>query len=150
LSKKRAVIVARQHLNKIGEECIKKNQIKSKLKKISKNIFGNTLEAIIGAIFIDKGMKTAKKFVKKHIIESQYLVNFSENEYKGEVQKITQINNQKLEYRVIASKGPDHNKEYDVAIYIDGFKAGQEKGGSIKEAEQKAAKKVLKSVFLQQ
>ena len=54
-----------QHLNEVGQKIIEKKIIKSNLKTIPKNIFGNTLEAIIGAIYINEGIEKTKKFIKK-------------------------------------------------------------------------------------
>ena len=49
---------------------IPENKIKSNLKKIPPSVFGNVLEAIIGAIYIDKGIKKTREFVEKHIYNS--------------------------------------------------------------------------------
>ena len=52
MSKKRAIIVSRKHLNMVGGKIIAKKQIKSQIKELPSNIFGNTLEAVIGAIYL--------------------------------------------------------------------------------------------------
>ena len=57
LSQQRAIIVGRKHLNMVGKEMFSDLDIKSKLKIIPKNVYGNTLESLIGAIYIDKGIK---------------------------------------------------------------------------------------------
>ena len=46
-----------------------KNVIKHKSSYLSKNMLGNTLESIIGAIYIDKGMPACEKFILKHILQ---------------------------------------------------------------------------------
>ena len=70
LSQERAIIVSRKHLNKLGKKLLASKNIKSSLKIIPEKVFGNTLEAIIGAIYIDKGIDEAKRFVINNIINS--------------------------------------------------------------------------------
>lgn len=147
LSQKRAIIVSRKHLNKVGKKLIDPSNIKNELKRIPEKIFGNTLEAIIGAIYIDKGIEKTKQFVIRNIINSKYIKGFPENNHKGELQKRAHKTKQKIEYKLLESKGQDHNKEFTVAVFIDKIKISQAKAASIKEAEQKAAKKTLNSVF---
>jgi len=147
LSKKRAKIVGRKHLNMLGAELIDKAKIKSNLKNIPDNIFGNTLEAIVGAIYVDQGLDQTRKFVVKKIINSKLLKHFEGRDYKGELQSIVQKNKQKIEYKLIKKEGPDHRKVFFVAVFVDKIKITQSEASSIKEAEQKAAKETLKSYF---
>ena len=147
LSKKRAFIVSRKNLNEIAEKIILKSKIKSNLKSIPTNIYGNILEALIGAIYIDQGLDTTKKFIKKYIIKvSNYIENEPKN-YKGELMIRAQQKGEKAQYKLLEEKGPDHQKEYVVAVFLANKLLAQDKGTTIKEAEQKAAKKALKSVF---
>ena len=53
----------------------------------------------------------------------------------------------KVQYKLLEEKGPDHQKEYIVAVFLANKLLAQDKGTTIKEAEQKSAKKALKSVF---
>ena len=147
LSKKRAKIVGRKHLNMLGVELIDKSKIKSNLKNIPDNIFGNTLEAIVGAIYVDQGFDQTKRFVEKKIINSKLLKHFEETDYKGDLQSIIQKNKQKIEYKLIKKEGPDHCRVFFVAVFVDNVKIIQSEASSIKEAEQKAAKETLKSYF---
>ncbi|MBT5858240.1 MAG: ribonuclease III, partial [Flavobacteriales bacterium] len=68
-SKKRSLIIGRKNLNKIGRNIIPLSEIKHKLKSVSDNIFGNILESIIGAIYLDLGYNESKKFIFNQIIE---------------------------------------------------------------------------------
>ena len=56
-------------------------------------------------------------------------------------------NKQKIEYKILESKGLDHSKEFTIAVFVDNVNISQAKASSIKEAEQKAAKKTLNIVF---
>ena len=146
LSKKRAVIVGRKHLNMIAKKIISKEQIKTKTKTISDNIYANTLEALVGAIYIEKGIKEAKGFIVDKIINSEYLEELLNTDYKSNLQKFIQKNQKEIKYIVTRTKGPEHDKEFYVALLIDKQKISFAKGRSVKEAEQNAAKKALKSV----
>ena len=55
-------------------------------------------------------------------------------------------NQNNIKYNLIKTKGPEHNKEFYVTLFIDNKKISSAKGRSVKEAEQNAAKKALKSV----
>ena len=147
LSKKRAVIVARKHLNMVGKRVINKELLKTKTETISDNIYGNTLEALIGAIYIERGITKAKQFVVDKIINSEFIDELINTDYKSNLQKIIQKNNYSIKYNLIKTSGPEHYKEFYVTLFIDNKKISSAKGRSVKEAEQKAAKKALKSVF---
>jgi len=147
LSQQRAIIVGRKHLNKVGKKTINHSKIKSSLKTIPESVFGNTLEAIIGAIYIDKGIEKTKQFIIHTIINSEFIEEFSGIDFKSELQKQIQKKKQKIKYKLVETDGPDHNKEFNVAVYIDSVNIAQAKASSIKEAEQKVAKKALNSVF---
>ncbi len=147
LSQKRAIIVGRKHLNMIGENIFSESDIKSKLKIIPKNVYGNTLESLIGAIYIDKGIKQVQKFIIKHIYNSKFIEVLSDTDYKSKLLKQSQKTKKTIDYRVLKREGPDHKQEFLVALYIGIVKKAEAKGSSIKEAEQKAAKKAYNSVF---
>ena len=147
MSQQRAIIVSRKHLNKVGKKLIKSSNIKSCLKIIPEKIFGNTLEAIIGAIYIDKGIDKTKQFIVYNIINSEFITELTGGDYKSDLQKLVQKNKQKIEYKLLESKGPDHSKEFTIAVFVDNINISQAKASSIKEAEQKAAKKTLNIVF---
>jgi len=150
LSQKRATIVGRKHLNLLGKKILSDSDIKSKLKIIPKNVYGNTLESLIGAIYIDKGIEQAQRFIIEHIYNSDLIPGLSDMDYKSEILKQLQKIKEKIDYRVLKREGPDHKKEFLVALYMGGIKKAEAKASSIKEAEQKAAKKVYNSVFLPQ
>lgn len=111
-----------------------------------KTILADSLEALIGAIYLDQGISHAKKFVDKWIIEpnlesGKYQVD---NNYKGQLLEYT--HSQKLSspnYILVSSKGPDHKKEFIIEVHIDNKPFGQGKGKNKKSAEQEAAKTTL-------
>ena len=147
LSQQRAIIVARKHLNLVGKKILLDSDIKSKLKVIPRSVYGNTLESIIGAIYIDKGVEQAEQFIIEHIYKSEFIEELSDIDYKSKLLKVSQKLKIKTTYKVLKREGPSHNQEFLVAVYIENIKKAEAKASSIKEAEQKAAKKAYNSVF---
>ena len=148
MSKKRSIIVSRKHLNIVGAKIIPKKHIKSQLKDLPSNIFGNTLEAIIGAIYIDKGISQTRIFVKKHIYKSEFLQPLLETDFKSKLLKYSQKENIKIEYRIEKEHNKNERKEFCVGILADGKKIAEAIAESKKEAEQGAAKKAINRLFL--
>ena len=147
LSQEKAIIVGRKHLNLVGKKILLESEIKSNLKTIPKSIYGNTLESIIGAIYIDKGIEQAERFILKHIYNSEFIEDLSGGDYKSKLLKASQESSMKIDYKVLKKKGPDHNQEFLVAVFIGNIKKAEAKASSIKEAEQKAAEKAYNNVF---
>jgi len=147
LSQEKAIIVGRKHLNLVGKKILLKSEIKNKLKTIPKSVYGNIIESIIGAIYIDKGMEHAERFTLKHIYNSEFIKGLSGMDYKSKLLKASQQSNIKVDYKMLKQSGPDHKQEFLVAVFIENIKKAEAKASSIKEAEQKAAKKAYNSVF---
>ena len=99
----------------------------------------------LGAMFLDQGIETCKKFVYKHIIpliESKEIDFFSD--YKSVLQELVQTDKRSLEYVIVNEEGPSHNKTFTVEVKIDNILYGRGTAHSKKEAEQEAAKDALK------
>ena len=146
LSQQRAIIVGRKHLNLVGKKIFLDSDIKSNLKVIPKSVYGNTLESIIGAIYIDKGIEQAEQFIIEYIYSSEFIEELADIDYKSKLLKKTQQLKIKVDYRVLKKEGPDHRQEFLVAVFVGNVKKAEAKASSIKEAEQKAAKKAYNSV----
>lgn len=102
------------------------------------SILSDTLEATIGAVYLDGGFKCAKEYIYKHIlkdIEKKKLFYDS----KTILQEIVQAKHQELEYKLINEEGPDHNKSFTVAVDINGVRLTTATGKTKKKAEQSAA-----------
>lgn len=152
LTKARAALVNRNRLCEVSEKIGLKNFILYNEKYIGeseegfKTILADALEALIGAVFIDKGFKAANKFILKTIINPyernhEYLIDTN---YKGQLLEYTHAN--KLDtpkYVVISEEGPEHKKEFTVDVYIGSEKFGTGKGKNKKTAEQNASKIAL-------
>ena len=144
LSKKRALIVSRKHLNLIGKKIIPKTQIKSRLNPIPESVFGNVLEAIIGAIYIDKGLQKTTKFIKKHIYKSSEITTQKETDFKTKLLNYSRKKKEIIKFKTEAIIGPPHNKKYIVAVFVNETKTSEASAFSKKAAEKLAAEKALK------
>jgi ribonuclease-3 len=142
---KQGLLQAASRLNLIeyilyDERFIKKSQ------KGIESILADSMEALIGAIYLDVGIETTKRFIEKWITDpslksGEYQID---NNFKGQLLEYTHA--EKLSspnYILISSKGPDHNKEFIVEVQIDDVNYGYGRGKNKKAAEQKAAKAAL-------
>ena len=110
-----------------------------------KAIVADIFEAFMGAIYLDKGLETVKKFIYSNVIPlvESGEINFF-NDYKSILQEYVQTDKRSLEYVVVKEEGPAHNKTFEVVVKIDDIIYGRGSAHSKKEAEQEAAKDVLK------
>ncbi len=112
-----------------------------------KYILANTVESLIGAIYLDQGYETAEKFIRKFILTR--LDEIIENELHVDAKSRFQEMCQDLEtftpyYEVLSEEGPDHDKKFTMGAYIDGTLIAKGTGSSKQKAEDDAAKNALK------
>jgi len=136
--------VNQHYLNSLGEKLGIAKYIKYKgTKPIDLSDF---IESIIGAIYLDGGLRKTERFVKKFILSNKIepLID-----YKGELITISRKLSGKLPlYEIIDEKGPAHKKNYKVVVKIEGIESkGEGEGKSKKEAEIKAAKDILTKIL---
>ncbi|GAB4337707.1 MAG: ribonuclease III [Calditrichia bacterium] len=116
------------------------------------SILADAFEAIIGAIYLEYDLNEADKFVKEHLLSrhKEILKRELYRNYKSILLEHAQANGSKPpEYRVIKESGPDHDKEFEIAVYLNGQKLSEGKGKSKKNAEQEAAKVAIKKLGLE-
>ncbi len=120
----------------------------------SKHIYGNALEAFIGAIYLDRGYETSRKFLekkvlKKHIDLTQLVKK--DPDHKSRIIEWAQKNKVEI---IFESKEEHHSSgsspSFVSSIYLNSKIQGSGRGGSKKEAEQQAAKATLKSLAIWQ
>lgn len=151
LTKYRAHLISDLLLSRIAKAIQLDQEIKvgsslANKKTLPKSVVGDTLEAIIGAIYIDKGFEAAESFVMKqwHDFIEEALVDSIEKDYKSLLQeKIQRDSNEPPDYRTVDSSGPDHAKEFEVGVYVRDKLIASARGYSKKEAGQNAAKAAL-------
>ena len=110
-------------------------------------ILANTFEAVIGAIFLDSGYDTAKEFIAKSLFDQldeivgKRLWQDAKSQFQEEAQERTGIT---PNYEVVKESGPDHDKNFEVGVYIGSELVAKGEGRSKQDAEQKAAEEGLK------
>jgi len=110
------------------------------------SILGDALEAIIGAIYLDRGTDTAKEFIlrnfKELIDERASLGEFGDP--KTRLQELVMAKYGNIpRYRTVDEFGPVHDRNFVVKVYINDEAWGQGVGKSKKKAEQESAKQAL-------
>jgi ribonuclease-3 len=111
-------------------------------------ILANTLEAIIGAIYLDLGYKSCKKFITENICYKvkEIAEKRLDIDAKSRLQEISQdVTKLTPSYELVNAKGPDHNKTFEMAVKIGKFIFTTGVGKSKQEAEQNAAQKAIEN-----
>ncbi|MEK7702841.1 MAG: ribonuclease III [Nitrospirota bacterium] len=115
-------------------------------------LLGDTLEAVIAAVYLDGGIRAAKRFILREfpylslvkLLEGSPSTFFDLEDYKTELQEICQQRFFALpEYHTINELGPGHQKHFEVEVQICGKVYGTGSGKSKKEAERQSAKAAL-------
>ena len=109
-------------------------------------ILANSFEALIGAIYLEKGYKEADKFISKHIISKlgDILESGSWRDPKSNLQEVAQRQEGMTpQYRILEEVGPDHDKTFTVGVFVNNVLKGQGVGPSKQVAQQQAAKAAL-------
>lgn len=116
--------------------------------KTKTSILADVFEALVGAIYLDGGMKEAKSFLLSHFEkEIEEAIGSPSRNYKAELQERSQKKFQKAPvYKVVSETGPDHAKVFQVKVYLGEEEAGTGMGASKKEAEQRAAFEALEKL----
>lgn len=114
--------------------------------KAREYILANTFEALIGAIYLDRGYEDAEKFIEKSLftkietIISKKLWRDSKSLVQEKAQEVLGVTPR---YEVLEESGPDHDKNFAIGIFFGQNLAGKGTGKSKQEAEQSAARKAL-------
>ena len=112
--------------------------------RINKSILSDTLESLIGAIYIDGGLKAATKFIKLYWNQYLDLKETIVTDSKTKLQEISQKKYKILpEYKLLNKKGPPHSPTFTVSLKALNFKPIKTSAKSIQDAQKMAAKKIL-------
>lgn len=148
LTQMRSKIVAREHLNELGKDLNLIRFVKSNVDKANTgdNIHGNIFEALIGAIYLDKGYNTCKKFIYRRVIVPYVDIDKLEGKitsYKGLIIEWCQKQKKNYTFDTYEDTGNDTVKHFSVRISIDGQQIAKGRATSKKKAEEQASKRVF-------
>jgi len=109
-------------------------------------ILANVTEALIGAIYLDKGFEKAKAFILKYVTPSLERIMSTKSHISSKTlfqEKAQSLENTTPEYKLIEESGPDHDKKFIMAVMIGETEVAKGEGSSKQKAEQDAARKAL-------
>ena len=151
LTNTRSKIVQRETLNKLAQEIGISQLIMSNGHSSSHNSYmdGNAFEALVGAIYLDRGYEACMRFMKKRIL-SQLInldkVAYKEVNFKSKLIEWCQKNRVKLDFKLIEQKRDENNNPIFVyQAIVEGLEGGSGKGYSKKESQQLASKQPEKA-----
>ena len=113
------------------------------------SVLADCLESVIGAIYLDSGITSSRKFIHQHIVERVDLPGLVANNdnYKSQLQEFVQARGwDQPEYFVADVDGPPHNSIFTIDVHINGQSRGRGQATSKKRAEQQAARQALDSL----
>ena len=108
------------------------------------SILAGAFEAVLGAVYQEGGYQPARQLVERFFFSDLSSRGLAQQDYKTRLQEISQmLFHEPPSYRLLAEKGPDHNKSFVTEISVGGKVLGQGEGRSKKQSEQQAAKQAL-------
>ncbi|MFV0572376.1 MAG: ribonuclease III [Xanthomarina gelatinilytica] len=148
LTKMRSKIVSREHLNELGRDLNLIRLVESKIPKgqFGDNIHGNLFEALVGAIFLDKGYKYCEKFIYKKVIIPYVDIEKLEGKvisYKSLLIEWCQKEKKTFDYHVYEDTGNDDIRHFSVKLSIEDKVVAKARATSKKKAEEKASKRAF-------
>lgn len=109
-------------------------------------MLANAFEAVIGAIYLERGFDDAREFIAKHILSKldDILASGSWRDPKSHLQEVSQrVDGQTPVYKVLSEEGPDHDKVFTLGVYVGEVMMGRGIGPSKQAAQQAAARAAL-------
>ena len=148
LTKMRSKVVSREHLNELGKDLKLINWVDSKIPagQFGDNIHGNLFEALVGAIFLDRGYKYCEKFIDTRVITPYGDMETWEGKvisYKSLLIEWCQKEKKTFGYNVYEDSGNDDVRHFSVKLSIDDKVIAKARATSKKKAEEKASKRAF-------
>ncbi|WP_200976162.1 ribonuclease III [Echinicola sp. 20G] len=155
LTETRSRIVNRESLNQVGQKIGLSNIVESDLSGKGfyshKSIYGDTLEALVGAVYLDRGYDFCKKFVLTKIIiphfDIENIISTTTN-FKSKIIEWSQKENKEVEFSLKSVTGSQRFKEFTIELKIEQEVYTEGKGPTKKKAEQEAAKNACEKLNL--
>ncbi len=148
LTKMRSKIVSREHLNELGKELDLIRFLKSRIPKsnFGNNVHGNLFEALVGAIFLDRGYNDCKVFIDNKVIIPHVDIELLESKvisYKSLLIEWCQKEKKLFNYEVYEDTGNEDIKHFSVRLSIDEKVVAKARATSKKKAEEKVSKRAF-------
>ncbi len=126
---------------------LSRGEAKDANSKARQYILANAFEALIGAIYLDQGLKKSRQFIKEKllikladILEKKTYLDPKSSFQEAAQEKVGVTPN----YKVLSESGPDHNKHFKIGVYLDKELVATGGGSSKQEAQEEAAKNALR------
>jgi ribonuclease-3 len=148
LTKMRSKVVSREHLNELGRDLNLISLVKTTvpIDQFGENIHGNVFEALVGAIYLDRGYTWVQKFVQSRVIEPYVDIEKLEGKvisYKSLVIEWCQKHKKSFKFQTYEDNGIEAMKHFAVKLYIDKEIVAKARSTSKKKAEELAAKRTF-------
>ena len=146
LTKMRSKVVSREHLNELGRDLNLISLVKTNIpsKQFGENIHGNVFEALVGAIYLDKGYRYSEKFIRRRVIKPYVDIQKLEGKiisYKSLFIEWCQKNKKSFKFNIYEDTGNDPLKHFAVKLQLEQDTVAKARGTSKKKAEERAAKR---------
>jgi ribonuclease-3 len=148
LTKMRSKVVSREHLNELGKDLALIDLVQSRIPKsnFGDNIHGNLFEALVGAIYLDRGYKFCETFIYNRVIRPYVDIETLEGRvisYKSLLIEWCQKEKNTFDYHVYEDTGKDELKHFSVKLSINNKVISKARATSKKKAEEKASKRAF-------
>lgn len=155
LTKTRAILISRKVHSELGRQMnlgqyvIMDRSIEKTGGRNHSGVNADAYEAIVAALYLDQGLESAKSWVQDTLLSrhTDILNEDKHRNFKSELLELLQGRNLPLpEFQIDSEVGPEHDKEFSVAIYLGELRVGSGDGKSKKQAEQAAAKDAIRRI----
>lgn len=146
LTKMRSKVVSRKHLNELGKDLKLLDHIQSNIhsSQFGVNIHGNLFEALVGAIYLDRGFAYCERFIHEAVIQPYVDIESLEGQvisYKSLLIEWCQKEKKVFNYEVYEDTGKDEMKHFAVKLWLEEKVVAKARATSKKKAEEKASKR---------
>lgn len=143
LTKMRSKIVSRDHLNKLALKLgLNKLIVQSHTTQQNASMNGNAFEALVGAVFLDRGFSEAQNFILNRILKFHVDVEKiieTETDFKSKLIEWGQKEKKNIQFKIMNENNIGHDKQYVIATLVNGEIIAEERHFSKKKAEQLSA-----------